>query len=98
MIVSRNGGRVDSTAARRQRLRALAARRDLLGLLVELGEVEQGLVDGLNPERDGWTVAESRLRRAALAVARAYLAAARGDDTAPAAGAARAALEAIPWG
>lgn len=65
------------------RLERLAREADVLGLLVEAGELEQAVLDARAPRRDGWGPTEEALRRASLAAARALLG---GTGRAPAAG------------
>ncbi len=54
------------------RLAALAARKDALGFLVESGELEQGLLNAVYPEQDGWSARHVLLRQAALAAGYAF--------------------------
>ncbi len=74
MIIYREAHRDERTPAKLQRLQALLRRGDPLALLVELGELEQGVLDALYPCRDGWGAIDRQLRRATLSAARAFLA------------------------
>lgn len=98
MIVYRDSARPEPVAARLARLHRLADRGAVAALLVEAGELEQGVLDAANPYRDGWGPLERRLRRLLLAAGHAYLAAVRGEDPAPHLTAARAALARLEAG
>src|SRR5581483_1299155 len=76
----REAYRDERTPAKLQRLQALLRRGSLLALLVELGELEQGVLDTLYPSRDGWGPIDQELRRALLSAAQAFLAARDAPD------------------
>ncbi|HZG43781.1 MAG TPA: hypothetical protein VEY93_12515, partial [Longimicrobium sp.] len=89
MISFRDAWRVSDTAGELDQLDRLARSGDALSLLVQAGEVEQGVLDALHPDRDGWGSAGKALRATTLAAARQYLRASDGDG-------ARGALAAVP--
>lgn len=74
MIVYRDASREESTRAKIRRLRRLADRGAALSFLMELGELEQGVVDALHPGRDGLSTQGMRLRTAARSAGAAFLA------------------------
>lgn len=78
MISFRDAWREVDTAPELEALGALARRGDADSLLVQAGEVEQGVLDALHPERDGWGPAGQALRQMTLAAAHAYLGSAAG--------------------
>lgn len=98
MIVYRDGARPEPAAARLARLRRLVDRAAVAALLVEAGELEQGVLDAASPDRDDWGPLERRLRSLSLAAGHAYLAVDRGEDPAPQLAAARAALARLEAG
>ena len=89
MISFRDAWRVSETAAELGELDRLARSGDATSLLVQAGEVEQGILDALHPDRDGWSPIGEALRGVTLAAARAYLGASDADE-------ARAALASVP--
>jgi hypothetical protein len=91
LISFRDAWRVSGTAAELGELDRLARSGDATSLLVQAGEVEQGVLDALYPDRDGWGPVSAALRGATLAAARAFLGASDSDGT-------RAALSAVPRG
>lgn len=74
MIVYRDAGREEQTAAKLERLRRLAARGDAEGFLLEAGELEQGAADALAPRCDDWGVPQQLLRDLLRAAGAAYVA------------------------
>lgn len=83
MIVYRDASREEPTRAKLRRLDSLAADGDAAAFLIELGELEQGVVDALHPHREGLRPAAVRLRDAARAAGAAFLAARRGRAPGP---------------
>ena len=73
MISFRDAWREVDTASELEALDGLVRRGDAVSFLVQAGEVEQGILDALHPERDGWGPADQALRRVTLAAAHAYL-------------------------
>jgi hypothetical protein len=95
VIVYRDSVREEETGALLGRALAYAAEGDAASLLVEVGVVEQALVDALRPSRDGWGEADALLREAALLSGGAYLVALDGRPAAPLLRRAREALERV---
>lgn len=83
MIVYRDIRWREPSQTKLARLGALAAEKDALGFLVECGELEQGLLDAVSPEQDGWSLRHARLRQAALAAGCAFCAALDGQPVEP---------------
>jgi hypothetical protein len=88
LISFRDAWRESDTAGELGELDRLARSGDSKSLLVQAGEVEQGILDALHPDRDGWSPVGGALRGVTLAAARAFLGASDGDG-------ARAALSAV---
>jgi hypothetical protein len=83
VIVYRDIRRKETPPAKLARLAVLAARKDALGFLVEIGELEQGLLDAAYPQQDDWSAQDAMLRAAALAAGRAFCAAIDGRPVEP---------------
>jgi hypothetical protein len=89
LISFRDAWRGSDVAGELDGLERLSRSGDAVSLLVQAGEVEQGILDALHPDRDGWSPVIKALRDVTLAAARAFLGASNGDR-------ARAALSAVP--
>jgi hypothetical protein len=89
LISFRDAWRESGTAGELDELDPLARFGDATSLLVQAGEVEQGILDALHPDRDGCSPIGEALRGVALAAARAFLGASDGAT-------ARAALAVVP--
>jgi len=75
VIFYRETYREEAARERLARLCTLLRAGDITSLLVEAGEVEQGVVDSLSPRADGWGPVERQLRAMVLAAGRTYVAA-----------------------
>ena len=98
MIVYRDAYRDERATDRLDRLLAMARRLDVADvteLLVQIGELEQGLLDALHPHRDGWGPLDEQLRHASLSAGEAFVAALAGRSPQPAVRAAERALAAL---
>lgn len=73
MIAYRDMTRAETAREQFARVRRAARTGDALALLLEAGEMEQGIVDALRPARDGWGPVDSALRALSLAAARAFV-------------------------
>lgn len=89
MISFRDAWRESDSAGEVGELDRLAQSADATAVLVQAGEVEQGILDALHPDRDAWGPVEQALRSATLAAAHVYLRTTGGDGV-------RAALAAVP--
>lgn len=74
MIVYRDVERCWTTRAALSDLRRRAEQGRAVDVLVELGQLEQGVLDALHAERDGWTPLDAALRWACLEAGRAFVA------------------------
>ena len=81
MISFRDAWRESETAGELDELDRLARSGDATSLLVQAGEVEQGILDVLHPDRDGWSPVVEALRGVTIAAARAFLGASDGEGT-----------------
>lgn len=93
MIIYRQAARRVLTRTELSRLRAAAA--DPSTVLIDVGALEQGIVDAIRRSADGWGETDALLRRATLASADAYLAARGNHPIEPALRSVRTALDTL---
>ncbi|MBI3967522.1 MAG: hypothetical protein HY329_17945 [Chloroflexi bacterium] len=74
MKVYRDGHRFEQVEVQLVRLDRLARDGAAMALLVELGELEQGILDATHPTADGWSELERDLRLTSLTAGAAFVA------------------------